>query len=333
MVRSNRESLLGKSLLINVALSVVVLALVILLLYNTIIGNHGQSSGAATTTLNTQVSGSSNQTQKQTSALVGINQPLNASQLAVINNEPLSYYEIAGEKLLNGTLTNQVETTKYAQYNALIINGKPSVIYVGAITCPYCGENRWAMQLALAKFGNFTALYKGYSSLSDGDVPTLYFSQVNYTTPAGVDFRSSYRSNLINFFSAEYESPLTQGFQVQPISYFIAKAPDQANATALSFMDSTGKFQGTPFTFWGTSLVTGADAVIFGNSSQSQSMLNGGETHNQILYQLQNFNDQLAYSEYAAADVYIAQVCPSINDSAPVCNLPAIQKIRQLLGL
>lgn len=322
---------LEKRITLNMVVSIITLAFVVLLTYAYL--THPQA--LATQQRIQQSSNSSSSSRSATSGstgttLVGINTQLNASELAAINNEPLNYYEIAGGKLLNGTIINQVVTTKGPQYNALVINGKPSVIYVGAITCPFCGENRWAMQLALAKFGNFTALYKGYSSLSDGDVPTLYFSPVNYTTSAGVSFESHYHSNLINFFSGEYESPLTQGFQIQPISYFIVKAPDQPNATALSFMNSTGKFQGTPFSYWGTSLFLGADAVVFGNSTQSTTLLNGGETHDQILSQLKGFDDQFAWSEYAAADVYIADVCPSISNSAPVCSLSAIQKLEKL---
>lgn len=321
---------LEKRITLNMVISVITLAFVALLTYTYL--THPQ---ALTTQQSIQQSSNSSSSRSATSGgtgttLAGINTQLNASELAAINNEPLNYYESAGEKLLNGTIMNQVITTKGPQYNALIINGKPGVIYIGAITCPFCAENRWAMQLALAKFGNFTALYKGYSSLTDGDVPTLYFSPVNYTTSAGVSFESHYHSNLINFFSGEYESPLTQGFQIQPISYFIARAPDQSNVTALSFISSTGKFQGTPFSFWGTSLFLGADAVVFGNSTQSTTLLNGGETHDQILSQLKNFNDQFAWSEYAAADVYIANVCPTISNSAPVCSLPAIQKLEKL---
>jgi hypothetical protein len=54
-------------------------------------------------------------------------------------------------------------------------NGKPSVIYIGAISCVWCGENRWAMAMALSRFGSFNSLYIGYSSIHDGDVPTLYW--------------------------------------------------------------------------------------------------------------------------------------------------------------
>ena len=56
-------------------------------------------------------------------------------------------------------------------------------------------------------------------------------------------------------------------------------------------------------------------------------------THAQVLSQLSSFNDQFAWSEYAAADVYIAQVCPSINNTAPVCSLPAIKSIGSVMGL
>jgi hypothetical protein len=57
------------------------------------------------------------------------------------------------------------------------------------------------------------------------------------------------------------------------------------------------------------------------------------ETHGQVLGQLKNFSDQFSWAEYAAADVYIAYTCPAINDTAPICQLPAIkQMISQMEG-
>jgi hypothetical protein len=264
---------------------------------------------------------------------------LNSSELAVINSAPLSYYEYAGERLLNGTLTNQVQlsNTPTSPYNAIIINGKPSVIYIGAISCIFCGENRWAMALALAKFGNFTTLYNGYSSLGDGDVPTLYWNDDNTTTSSGMTYGNFYNSNYINFISAEYDSPIVQGFELPTtgLNYYVQNAPNSTYEGALSFMNSTGKFAGTPFTFWGTSLVQGADAVVFGNTTPSSAsdLPIAHMTHAQILQQFSNFNSQFAWSEYAGADVYIAQVCPSINNTAPVCALPAIKAIGSVMGL
>ncbi len=326
MAKDKTKDLLNKSILANIILVVVVAVLAFVILYQGVL--HPTTQQSATTTV-------ANQTQQSASTLAGIDQPLTQAQISVINNAPLSYFEFAGQKLLNGTLTNEVVVANSPQYNALILNGKPSVIYVGATSCIYCGENRWAMALALSRFGNFTTLYQGYSAIGDGDIPTLYWNDYNYTTSEGVGFGNAYHSNLINFISADYESPITGGFQVQPISYFIQESPNATYTTALSFMNSTNLFQGTPFTLWGTSLDTGADAVVFGNTTPTSaaSLPLAQMTHSQVITQFQNFNDQFAWSEYAGADVYIAELCPAISNTAAVCALPAIKEIGARMGL
>jgi hypothetical protein len=298
------------------------------------VGGSGNGAGSGTghnQSVNTTTAGASGTT-------ANIDQPLNATELAIINNAPLSYYEIAGEKLLNGTLTNQVVLQPYSKsshFATYTFNGKPSVIYIGALSCIYCGENRWAMALALAKFGKFNDLYKGYSSLGDGDVPTLYFSKYNYTTSAGAAFGNFYNSSLINLFTADYESPVTAGFEFPSsgISYFVQNAPNSTYRSAMGFMNSTGQFTGTPFSYWGNTVVSGADAVVFGNTSQGTTLQIASMTHAQILKQFGSFNDQFAWSEYAAADVFIAYTCPTVNNTAQVCSLPAIQTLEGRLGV
>jgi hypothetical protein len=328
--RNNQDSLLKTSMTLNVLMAVIIVVLGVTIFYIGVL--HQTTTIVQTSTQTTSVASTIGQSNK---TLAGIDQPFNSTELASINGEPLSYYEYAGQLLLNGSIANEVPLSNsiYSQYNALIINGKPSVVYVGAISCVFCGENRWAMALALATFGNFTQLFQGYSAIGDSDVPTIYWIADNYTTTAGVGYGNYYNSTLINFFSSDYQSPITGAFQVGPLSYFIQRSPNSDYTQVLTFMNSTNKFQGTPFTFWGTSLVTGADAVVFGNSSQSESIINAGETHAQILAQFKNFNDQFAWSEYAGADVYIAQVCPSINNTAEVCQLPAIKTIGSVMGL
>jgi hypothetical protein len=267
--------------------------------------------------------------------LSNIGQPLNSSELSVINNAPDSYFEEAGQMLLNQSLTNYISVGKNPQYAPFIVNGKPSVIYVGAISCVYCGENRWAMALALSRFGSFTQLFKGYSSLGDHDVRTLYWNADNYNA-IGASFGNFYQSKYINFISAEYDSPIDLSLQIQTPAWFASQATNVTYKDAMLFMNSTGKFGGTPFTFWGTSLVGGADASIFGNSIPSGNSLPiSNWTHAQILSQLSSFNDQFAWSEYAAADVYAAQVCPALQDSntIPVCGLPAIKTLEGLMNL
>jgi hypothetical protein len=94
----------------------------------------------------------------------------------------------------------------------------------------------------------------------------------------------------------------------------------------ISNSNTTLQFEGTPYTVWGGSLFSGVDAIDFGNRSYSYLPLTY-MTHGQVLSQLSNPDGQFAFTEYAAADVYISKVCRAINNTAPICSLPAIQKI------
>ncbi|HVA82563.1 MAG TPA: DUF929 family protein [Candidatus Aquilonibacter sp.] len=262
--------------------------------------------------------------------LAGINQPFTPAQLAVINNASLANFETAGEMYLNHSLPN-VGTVQPQQTNALIINGKPSIIYLGAISCIYCGENRWAMALALGKLGHFNALYNGYSALQDGDVPTVYWLPVSYNISSGVSFGANYTSPYINFLSIEYESKITQGFQIQPLTYFQAQSQTLGNGgyiNATGIMLSLNNFQGTPYTIWGRNVVTGADAIAFTNGTTTIMNM----THADVLRQLAAPNNIFAWEQYAGADLYIAMACASLSNSTPVCALPAIKAIQKTSG-
>src|ERR1022692_4763372 len=59
----------------------------------------------------------------------------------------------------------------------LTANGKPEVLYMGAEYCPYCATERWAMAVALSKFGTFSGLRFIHSDPSDvyPSTPTLTF--------------------------------------------------------------------------------------------------------------------------------------------------------------
>ncbi len=267
--------------------------------------------------------------------LTNINKPLNSTELSIINNAPNSYFEIAGQMLINNSIVNTV-SAKANKVPEFILNGKPSVIYLGSITCIFCGENRWAMALALSRFGNFSNLFEGYSSLGDGDVPTLYWSPAHYSN-ATVDLGAFYTSNYINFIAIEDTNPITGGFVVQPIPT-IKQEINQTNNTAyidaFNLITQLNNFQGTPYTIWGSDQISGADAIDFGNTPpvSSSDLPIQNMTHAQVLNQLANFNDQFAQTEYAAADPYVAMICSSINNNAPVCSLPSINTIETING-
>jgi thiol-disulfide isomerase/thioredoxin len=75
----------------------------------------------------------------------------------------------------------------------LTSNGKPEMLYIGAEWCPYCAAERWAMAVALKRFGTFTPLRGIHSSATDvyPNTATLTF------------FNSKYSSNYLVFTPVE----------------------------------------------------------------------------------------------------------------------------------
>jgi hypothetical protein len=68
----------------------------------------------------------------------------------------------------------------------LTSGGKPEMLYIGAEFCPYCGAERWAMAVALSRFGKFTTPLRGFHSSptdTDPNTPTLTFYQAKYSSP------------------------------------------------------------------------------------------------------------------------------------------------------
>ena len=68
-------------------------------------------------------------------------------------------------------------------------NGKPEILYVGAEFCPYCAAERWALVVALSRFGTFSGLRATHSAAGDiyPDTKTFSFYGSTYTS-ASFDF-------------------------------------------------------------------------------------------------------------------------------------------------
>jgi Domain of unknown function (DUF929) len=66
----------------------------------------------------------------------------------------------------------------------LTSGGKPQIVYVGAEYCPFCAAERWALVVALSRFGTFGGLHFIHSSPTDTDpnTPTLSFYKVTYSS-------------------------------------------------------------------------------------------------------------------------------------------------------
>lgn len=63
---------------------------------------------------------------------------------------------------------------------ALTSAGKPEVLYMGAEYCPFCGGERWALIVALSRFGTFTSVQP--ITASEENIPTFTFHGSTYTS-------------------------------------------------------------------------------------------------------------------------------------------------------
>jgi len=77
-----------------------------------------------------------------------------------------------------------VSPTSVNSPTPLTLGGKPEILYMGAEYCPYCAAERWAMIVALDKFGNFTGIEYMQSSPADtyANTSTFTFAKATYTS-------------------------------------------------------------------------------------------------------------------------------------------------------
>jgi hypothetical protein len=119
------------------------------------------------------------------------NGPTGSSLSAVVDkvtSVPASALNTVGEG--GGAVTGK-PTTISGTNPPLTSNGKPEMFYTGAEYCPYCAAERWAMIVALSRFGTFKGLATVHSAVTNGagnaepdpDTPTWTFLHATYSSP------------------------------------------------------------------------------------------------------------------------------------------------------
>jgi Domain of unknown function (DUF929) len=109
------------------------------------------------------------------------NGPTGSALTAVVDkvtSVPVSALNAVGDG--GGAVTGKPTTISGT---TLTENGKPEMFYMGAEYCPYCAAERWAMIVALSRFGTFTGLSTVHSAVKNGagnaepdpDTPTWTF--------------------------------------------------------------------------------------------------------------------------------------------------------------
>jgi hypothetical protein len=223
----------------------------------------------------------------------GTNHVQLASYYVEAGNVPTSTLVSVG---LPGTVAIPTKVTP--TISTVATNGVVS--YVGAEYCPYCALQRWALLVALSKFGTFTNLDKRALSSSSDVYPHLEsWSFVGAT----------YTSSYLTFDPTELTSSIPNGRGgYQPLEKMSA-------AQRVAFVKDNP--QGVlPFVDMGNHYVT------LGSSS-SPSVLEGLSL-NTIGSDLQNPSSPVARAIDGSANYLIGAICSMIGDGAPpICSLPS----------
>lgn len=216
--------------------------------------------------------------------------------VAAITSLQASEFDSVGQ----GTATNLIKPVSGAPLTGA--GGKPEVLYIGAEYCPFCAAQRWALIIALSRFGTFSGLQTTTSSSSDA-----------YPNTATWTFRNaSFTSLVIDFRSVELEDRNQNQLQ----------KPSAADEAVMARYNPTGDI---PFVDFGNRYTfTGAM-----NSPESLA----GKTWQQIATDLQSGDSADSKAIIGSANLVTAAICRMTSDQpAEVCSSTTIQALEKKLG-
>jgi len=188
----------------------------------------------------------------------------------------------------------------------LTSGGKPELLYIGADFCPYCAAERWAMIIALSRFGTFSGLSTIHSSTTD----------VDPDTPTFTFYGSSYTSKYLSFVSVEETTNYRQGNSASPsVQYVSLQTPTAAEQSLLNTYDPGSDGSPIPFIDIGNKYVEISNLAPYGPQDLA------GLTWSQIAAALRDPSSSVARGIDASANYLTAGICEMTgNQPASACT-------------
>lgn len=200
-----------------------------------------------------------------------------------------------------GLYPHSVQTVSPA-VATLTSGGKPQVSYVGAEYCPFCAAERWALTVALSRFGTFSGLRLISSSSSD-----IYPS-----TPTVSFYKSTYTSKYLAFTATEAET--ADKAPLQPLTTLDKALMTKYDAPPYVQAEYAGSF---PF-------VDFANKYVVIGASYSPALL-AGLTWKRIGADLSTGSGADGTAIDAAANLITATLCKLTNNQpGNVCTSQAV---------
>lgn len=199
---------------------------------------------------------------------------------------------------------------------ALTVGGVPRVLYVGAEYCPYCAAQRWAVAIALGRFGTWSGLGQTSSSASDAfpNTPSLSFH--------GATLSSTY----VSFTGVETTSnqPLAGG-GYQPL--------DSLSASDTVLVQKFNAAPYVPTASAGSIPFIDIGGVFVSSGSAYSPQLFANKTQAQVAAALADPKDPIATAVGGSANVLTAAICRTTGQKpAAVCSMPGVKTAAAKLG-
>ena len=233
-----------------------------------------------------------------------------ASLVAAVTSVPESVFAKVG---LPSEIVNYPK--KVSGHAPLTDPGLPEFLYEGAEYCPFCAAERWAMVMALSKFGTFSGLKVTFSSVSDFAPDTATFSF----------YKSTYKSKYLAFVPVELatnQAAATGACNVN--GYACLETPTTEQSNLLQSLGG-GSF---PFMDFGNKLVQA------GAGFENQPLALQGLTAQQVAAQLTDPSSAVAQAEDGSANYLTGAICAITgNMPAGVCSAPYVKDAQKKEGV
>jgi len=237
------------------------------------------------------------------------NGPTGSALTAVVNkvtSVPASTLDTVGK----GQFAAKIQTIT-GNPAPLTANGKPELLYMGAEYCPYCAAERWAMIVALSRFGTFSGLATVHSAVSNGaggqepypDTPTFTFVHASYSSPYLSFSPVELQTNIPDASNGSYTTRQTPTSAQQALitKYDAPPYIESSQAGAIPFLDFGNKY------------------VSIGTSYSNQVLV--GLSWSTIANDLSNPNSSVAQAIDGTANYITAAICKMTgNQPASACT-------------
>ena len=198
--------------------------------------------------------------------------------------------------------------------------GKPEFLYIGSEWCPYCAAQRWAMVVALSRFGTFSQLYQTTSSSDDvyPDTPTFSFY-------SGLYKGSFYTSQYIDFVPIEQQGNVKDSSGNYPTLQTLTADQQKLIATydtqgSIPFIDIANKYM----------MVGVAQGVGQSGGYSPQDL--SGKQWSDIASSLEDTSSTISQHILGSANFLTAGICLATGQQpASVCSTSVIQTIEKTM--